>query len=123
MLDDDALNALVAFGRMVETLLRQREQTMIAARLMGSARAAERHFRLAFDQLGIAEALVAPDGRLLRLNQRAAALLGGDARELPGRSLFELAHPDERVALLEMTENLLSATLPRAGRVPPGFGC
>jgi diguanylate cyclase (GGDEF)-like protein/PAS domain S-box-containing protein len=56
---------------------------------------AERSFRLTFDHAPIGMALVAPDGRVLRVNAALCGLLGYDESALLHGALQRAAHPDE----------------------------
>ncbi|WP_367128395.1 putative bifunctional diguanylate cyclase/phosphodiesterase [Saccharothrix sp. HUAS TT1] len=59
----------------------------------------EARFELLEHHLSAGIATVDPDGALVRSNGALARIVDRPAAELAGLSLFELAHPDERVAL------------------------
>ena len=65
--------------------------------------AAEESFRLAFDSAAHGMARLSPDGRLQRVNDVLAAMVGRSRAELEGLQLRDLAHPDDAdpVALLQ----------------------
>lgn len=52
-------------------------------------------FEQAFDRAPIGMVLVANDGRIVRANEALAHMVGHTVRDLTGRSLFRLAHPDD----------------------------
>lgn len=56
---------------------------------------AQRRFELAFDHSPFARAVIASDGRLVRVNAAMAALSGYPPERLVGMHVAELAHPDE----------------------------
>ena len=60
----------------------------------------EQLFRSAFDDAAAGMLIVDPAGRLLRVNQSFAGMLGYTAQELSGRSFHEITHPDD-VALTD----------------------
>ncbi len=62
----------------------------------------------AFEDLGIAMAVAAPDGRWLRVNRALCDLLGYGPDELIGRPAEALTHPDDRSADQEATRLLLA---------------
>jgi len=68
----------------------------------------QRRFEISFDRAPSARAVIAPDGRLMRVNPAMAELTGYTGAQLVGMHVAELAHPDEldeeaatAVALLE----------------------
>jgi PAS domain S-box-containing protein len=60
-----------------------------------SMREGEERFSGAFEQAPSGVALVAPDGRWLRVNQALCGLLGYSEAELLGRSFQDITHPDD----------------------------
>jgi PAS domain S-box-containing protein len=67
----------------------------------------ERFFN-AFDLSPIGIALVAPDGRWLRVNRALCAIVGYDQGELLTTDFQNLTHPDDLAADLEMVRQLLA---------------
>ena len=72
----------------------------------------QRRFEISFDRAPSARAVIAPDGRLMRVNPAMAELTGYTGQQLVGMHVAELAHPDEldeeaatAVALLEGAAN------------------
>jgi PAS domain S-box-containing protein len=70
--------------------------------------AAERQFATAFEQTPIGMALVAPDGRTLRVNRALCRALGYTADELGALRLQDLTHPDDVSAYIMEISRLLS---------------
>jgi len=58
-------------------------------------RESEERFRGAFEHAAIGKALVAPDGRWLRVNPSLCGLVGYSAAEMLSRSFQEITHPDD----------------------------
>ncbi len=83
-------------------------------RAQASAEQASDRFEQAFDRAPIGMVLVANDGRLLRVNEAMAQMVGRSVKELTGADLFSLAHPDDREAAVERA----LATLHRDVREP-----
>ena len=67
----------------------------------------EQRFRSAFEDALTGMALVAPDGRMKRVNRVACEMLGRSAEELEGRHVGELTHPEEAAADLARLEAML----------------
>ena len=80
-------------------------------RTQAELRAAEELFRSTFENAAIGVALVAPDGRWLRVNRALCSLLGYSADELLAGSFQDITHPADLHADLELVESVL------AGRV------
>jgi PAS domain S-box-containing protein len=72
-------------------LLLSREYSARGAR----AAATERLFEAAFEHAPIGKALLAPDGRFLRVNRALCRLLGSAADELCAGRLRDVTHPDD----------------------------
>ena len=64
-------------------------------RLRRSQRHSDNLFDAAFDQAAVGIALVAPDGRWLRVNPRAAQIVGYSVEELLRMRFQEVTHPDD----------------------------
>jgi PAS domain S-box-containing protein len=89
---DFLLETLTAVA-MIVVFLHEEQHTLRAA--LARLAESEDHFRLVFEHSGVGMALFAPDGRFLRVNPALTRFLGYDSGELQGRSLRDLAHPDE----------------------------
>lgn len=86
--------------------LLEREQ---AARIR--AEEAERRARVTFEQAAIGMAHVAPDGRLLRVNDRICAILGRTRDELLTHTFMDITYPDDLEADVANVRRLLSGEL------------
>lgn len=67
----------------------------VARQAEAALREANERFRLAFENGPIGKALVAPDGRWLRVNRALCDILGHSEEELLSRNLRDLTHPDD----------------------------
>ena len=63
--------------------------------------AVERRFKATFENAGVGISIVGADGKLLRVNDSLARMLGRDVREMEGHGIEEFTHPDDR-ALIEV---------------------
>jgi PAS domain S-box-containing protein len=61
---------------------------------------AERRFKATFENAGVGISIVGANGKLLRVNDRLARMLGRDVSELEGHGIEEFTHPDDH-ALIE----------------------
>jgi PAS domain S-box-containing protein len=96
-------------------VLLSREYRLRGERLAAGATAltmSEERFRNAFDFAAIGMALVAPDGRFLRVNQSLCDMVGYTATELLARDLQSITHPDDLQADLGLVGQLLEGSLP-----------
>ena len=76
-----------------------------------AVREAEERFRHAFDEAPIGMALVAPDGRFLRVNRALAELTGYEVPDLLHRTFQQITHPDDLLADLDQMEQVLRGEL------------
>ncbi len=83
---------LLAAGLVRDSAARARDLLRSIQRRLGEA---EDDFRLVFEHGGVGMALLAPDGRFLRVNAALVRLLGHDRPALEGRRLVDFAHPDD----------------------------
>jgi len=74
-------------------------------------REAEERFRLAFEHAPIGLALVAPDGRFMRVNRPLCELLGYGERELLEATFQDVTHPDDLDADLELVRAVLAGRI------------
>jgi diguanylate cyclase (GGDEF)-like protein/PAS domain S-box-containing protein len=72
---------------------------------------AEERFRRAFDDAPIGMALVAPDGRWLRVNQTLTEITGYTEAQLLGRTFQDITHPDDLENDLEHVGRLLAGEI------------
>lgn len=101
-------NNLVQDERVAGLVITARD---VSARRRSEASAAEARdrFEQAFDQAPIGMAMVANDGRLLRVNAALAGMLAMSLQELHGRNLIALSHPEARSAAVEHAASVLEA--------------
>ena len=86
----------------------------VSERMVAEANAIEARdrFEQAFDRAPIGMALVANDGRLIRVNEAFAQMLGEPLHQLNGRNLLALAHPEDRRHAIERALAVLSTDDP-----------
>lgn len=72
---------------------------------------AQERFRRAFDDAPIGMALVSPDGRFLRTNEKLAEITGYSERQLLELTFQEITHPDDVDADVEQAEQLLAGAI------------
>lgn len=73
-----------------------------------ASREAEQRFRLAFEQAAIGMALVAPDGRFLRVNRALCELVGYPSETLLTKTFQEITHPEDLDLDLELVRQMLA---------------
>ncbi|HET7093604.1 MAG TPA: PAS domain S-box protein, partial [Thermomicrobiales bacterium] len=97
----DALRVLVRL------LAIEREQAAVATRL------AEQDAQLvaAFDDAPIGMALVAPDGRWLRVNAALCGIVGRSERELLAGAFQDITHPDDLDADIDHVRHMLNGSI------------
>lgn len=74
-------------------------------------RESEERFRSAFDYAAIGMALVAPDGRWLKVNQSVCEILGYSEQELLSKTFQELTHPEDLDADLDYVSQTLTGKI------------
>ncbi len=92
---------LALFALVVGSLLRR------SRRAVEALRSSEAVFRATFNQAATGVFHAAPDGRFLRVNAKFGALLGYPGAELVGRSMHDIAHPDDQATSRERNALLL----------------
>jgi PAS domain S-box-containing protein len=75
-------------------------------------RESEARFRGAFDFAAIGMAIVAPDGRYLRVNQSLCDIVGYSDRELLAMDFQSITHPDDLESDLSLGRKLLDGSIP-----------
>lgn len=76
-------------------------------------RESEERFRLTIDEAPIGMALVAPDGRFIRVNRALCELVGYSADELTGLTFQAITHPEDLDADLALAGQLARGEIPR----------
>jgi PAS domain S-box-containing protein len=75
-------------------------------------RASQEQFRGAFDHAAVGMALVAPDGRWLRVNQPLCHIIGYTEAELLGGRFQDITHPEDLGEDLVFAHQLLAGEIP-----------
>jgi diguanylate cyclase (GGDEF)-like protein/PAS domain S-box-containing protein len=83
----------------------------------GQLHEAQTRFRIAFEEAGVGMAIVALDGKLLKVNRELAALLKTDeATLLAGRGMVDVSHPDDVAARNDDFDRLRAGEIERYKR-------
>ncbi|MBC7835375.1 MAG: PAS domain S-box protein [Phycisphaerales bacterium] len=104
----ETLRALAGQATMQLELRRQMTRMRRTEAVLGEA---EQRFRQAFEHAPIGMALVAPDGRWLRVNPSLCALLGYSEAELLVLDFQTLTHPDDLGADLDLVRRTLAGDI------------
>ncbi|MBA4062532.1 MAG: hypothetical protein C0501_02275 [Isosphaera sp.] len=80
-------------------------------RAEAALRESEERFRGAIEHAAIGMALVAPDGRFLRVNRALCAIVGYSDQELLTRTFQNLTHPDDLQADLDQVRRMLAGEI------------
>jgi PAS domain S-box-containing protein len=99
--------------QLLEQEQRARQQAESANALL---RESEERFRLTIDEAPIGMALVALDGRYVRVNQVLSEITGYSAEELTTLSVQDITHPDDLDEDLELGDRLARGVIPRYQR-------
>jgi len=73
--------------------------------------AAEARYRAVFDQAAMGVARVAPDGRLLEVNDRFCTMLSYSREELTDMNFQQITHPDDLNSNITLTRALLAGAI------------
>ena len=82
-----------------------------AGRAAEALQEGEERFRVIFDQAAVGMALIAPDGHLLRINQKYCDIVGYPAAVLLNGGLEAITHPDDFAVESEHTRRALAGQL------------
>ena len=93
------------------TIIRDVHERVEAQRALVEA---EERFRTAFEEGAAGMAIVAPDGRVLRVNRALCAITGHQPADLEGRTMLSLLHPDDRPQQDEESDRMLSGQIATA---------
>ncbi|BAL22368.1 sensor histidine kinase [Azoarcus sp. KH32C] len=74
-------------------------------------RDSERRFRATFEQAAVGIALVTPDGRWLRTNQKLCDIVGYTQDELAALTFQDITHPDDLEADLDQVQRMLAGEI------------
>ncbi len=101
LLDEPSVKAIVVNFRDVT----DRQQAEIALR------ESEKHFSSAFEYAAIGMALVAPDGRWLKVNHALCKIVGYSEEELLAKTFQDITHPDDLEADLNYVHQMLAGEM------------
>jgi PAS domain S-box-containing protein len=77
-------------------------------RRTGQLRQSEARFEATFEQAAVGIALVAPDGRWLKVNRKLCAIAGYSPEELLSKTFQDITHPDDLKADLDLMRRMLA---------------
>jgi diguanylate cyclase (GGDEF)-like protein/PAS domain S-box-containing protein len=97
----DADGTLRGYGKVVRDLTERRAADL-------AVRFSEERFRRFFDEAQIGMLIVTLDGRLERVNQAFAAILGYDSSSLIGKQRGSITHPEDRASESAMGRAMVS---------------
>lgn len=99
------ITEIVAVRRLLDETVARRETAEAAQR------ESEERFRVTFEQAAVGIALVAPDGRWLRTNQRLCDIVGYTPDELLTKSFQDITHPDDLDSDLSSVQRMLTGEI------------
>ncbi len=105
---DFTLKPVIDVQNQMPLLLLEGRDITMRKRADSALRESEAHFRSAFDHAAIGMALVAPDGRWLKVNAAVCQLSGYSEAELLATDVQSLTHPDDLVADQENIQRVLT---------------
>src|SRR5262245_50781923 len=94
-------------------LTRKAARSSIDKRIERTLQESEERFRLTIDEAPIGMALVALDGRFVRVNRVLCEIVGYGSAELTGLSFQAITHPDDLDADLALLDQLARGEIPR----------
>jgi PAS domain S-box-containing protein len=100
-----------AQGRLIEILSTGRDISE-RKRVEEALRESEERFRSAFDFAAIGMALVAPDGRWLKVNRSLCDIVGYTEKELLARDFQSITHPEDLDTDLGFVRQMLDGSIP-----------
>jgi PAS domain S-box-containing protein len=107
-----AANSFVVFFAFMFVLLAARRSRAQLAETLARLDERTQELQQTFELAPIGMALVAPDGRWLKVNHAICAIVGYSEAELLARTFQEITHPDDLAADLENVRRLLAGEIP-----------
>ncbi len=102
-------------GAVHEALQRSRRREALRQHELAAARQRLQHsdaqLQALFEQAAVGIAMVAPDGRWLRVNQRFCAIVGYTADELKALTFQQITHPDDLTTNLDHVRQMLAGEI------------
>jgi PAS domain S-box-containing protein len=98
-------------GSLVERLFDAQRQIAGFQALEDELRRSEEQFRGAFDYAAIGMALVAPQGRFLKVNRCLCDIIGYNEQELLSKTFQDITHPEDLDADLSYVRQMLAGEL------------
>jgi PAS domain S-box-containing protein len=102
---------------LTNTINKGRREVQVANQQLSRAneclRESEERFRLTIDEAPIGMALVARDGRFLRVNRVLCEIVGYSADELTNRTFQSITHPDDVEPDVALADRLAAGGIPR----------
>ncbi len=86
----------------------RRRALALAGQMTASLRESESRFRTAFESAAIGMAMVAPNGRFLRVNETFCKIVGYSPEEMLRKTYADLTHPDDLAENLRQRQRVLS---------------
>jgi two-component system cell cycle sensor histidine kinase/response regulator CckA len=103
-----AVEHAVAHHRLAQVSEKLRAELAERQRVADALWASEQRFRDTFERSTIGKSITSRDGRLFKVNQAFADMLGFTIEELQGRGLTEITHPDDLAPTLEALARLFA---------------
>lgn len=103
-----AVDRAIAHRRLAQMTEQLRAELAERERVEVALRESEQRFRDTFERSTIGKAITSGDGRLARVNQAFASMLGYSIEELQARSLSDVTFPEDLPATMEVVRCLLS---------------
>lgn len=102
---EERTKELTTANAALQAEITERQQTETARR------ESEERFRSAFEYAAIGMALVAPDGRFLKVNHSLVEIVGYSESELLSRTVQDITHPDDLATDINYVQQLLASKI------------
>ncbi len=99
------IEEIASVRRLLDEAADRRDQAEAAQR------ESERRFRATFEQAAVGIALLDPDGRWLRVNQKLCDIVGYGNQELLGKTFQDITHPDDLHTDLAYVRQILAGEI------------